>query len=496
MKSRRHYKLASFGLIIIIILTSMPSFVAAESEDEIDTIFIYGTEDSAVSSWYPNENYGNRGNLELGYGGKIFFLKFNLSHIPQNVNILDVDLYLYKSPYAPHRYYPNIANCWSVLNDSWNENTITWNNKPEINEFLDQKSLYPYYPARWFGWNVTEYVKSEYNNDTFITFCFTLTNGYYSMLRSTETQLQPRLGIKISVIPKPTIKISPSDDSYVIIDPRSYYGYRMNFGDSGVIFASGGYCNIYIKFDLTNVSEQGMIQSAVLNLYRYIGPNRGNAIDIYSLLDDRWEEETITGFNRPIESDYITSFALPVEDTWWEIDITSFVRSEFIDDKVVSLVITNTGGGGMGIKSKDNGWLPGPDFNLRDGGFLPYLEITMSIDAYIDIDPNMINLKSKGKWITCYIELPPGYDVRDIDASTILLEDTITPVLDEKYGFVKSEESYIMDHDGDGIMERMVKFDRGEVENLLYRGDYNLKVSGELTDGTMFIGYSDDIRVQ
>lgn len=135
---------------------------------------------------------------------------------------------------------------------------------------------------------------------------------------------------------------------------------------------------------------------------------------------------------------------------------------------------------------------------IEDGG-LGHLvfEITSRevIQATIDIDPNTLNLKSKGKWITCYIKLPSGYDVKDIDATTILLEDSLSPELDPKYGFVKSESSYIMDHDGDGILERMVKFDRSDVEDMLSPGTYNMKVTGELIDGTKFAGYSDEIRV-
>lgn len=123
------------------------------------------------------------------------------------------------------------------------------------------------------------------------------------------------------------------------------------------------------------------------------------------------------------------------------------------------------------------------------------LKIIPKINSTIDIDPNTLNEKNKGKWITCYIEFPEGYDVRDINASTILLEDTISPILDLKYGFVKSEKSYIMDHDGDGILERMAKFDRSNVEDMLPPGTYNLYITGKLYDGTIFEGYSDTIRV-
>lgn len=117
-------------------------------------------------------------------------------------------------------------------------------------------------------------------------------------------------------------------------------------------------------------------------------------------------------------------------------------------------------------------------------------------EATIDLDPDTLNLKSKGNWITCYIELPHGYDPRDINASSILLNDTISPEQNPKYGFVKDESGYIMDHDNDTIEERMVKFDRSAVQEMLGQpyDSIALNVTGELNDGTTFSGY-DIIRV-
>lgn len=115
--------------------------------------------------------------------------------------------------------------------------------------------------------------------------------------------------------------------------------------------------------------------------------------------------------------------------------------------------------------------------------------------ATVDCSPDTLNPKSKGKWITCYIELPSGYDPRDIDVNTILVNDVLSPELDPKYGFVKDAESYIMDHDGDGIEERMVKFDRGLVLSMLEVGDsVELVITGELVDTTSF-GGSDSVRL-
>ncbi len=108
------------------------------------------------------------------------------------------------------------------------------------------------------------------------------------------------------------------------------------------------------------------------------------------------------------------------------------------------------------------------------------------IEAAIDIDPDTLNLKSHGKWITAYIELPEGYDVNDIDVSTILLEDIIPAEL---------KPTKVGDNDNDGISDLKVKFNRSAVKAILEPAEeVELIVTGELNDGTAFEG-SDIIRV-
>jgi hypothetical protein len=43
------------------------------------------------------------------------------------------------------------------------------------------------------------------------------------------------------------------------------------------------------------------------------------------------------------------------------------------------------------------------------------------VSSTLDIRPDTLNLVSKGRWITAYIELPDGYDVGDIDCTSIRL---------------------------------------------------------------------------
>ncbi len=109
-----------------------------------------------------------------------------------------------------------------------------------------------------------------------------------------------------------------------------------------------------------------------------------------------------------------------------------------------------------------------------------------TIEATVDIDPDTLNLKSQGKWITCYIELPEGYDVHNIDVSTIMLNDQV-PAEPRPCG--------IGDYDGDGTADLMVKFNRSAVEGILeVRDEVQIRVTGDLADGTLFQG-TDTIRV-
>lgn len=123
------------------------------------------------------------------------------------------------------------------------------------------------------------------------------------------------------------------------------------------------------------------------------------------------------------------------------------------------------------------------------------------IQATLDIDPDTLNVKSNGQWITAYIELPTGYEVADIDLATVVLTHSDIyqdyAVTDPQYGFVTDPNAYLMDHDGDGIMERMVKFDRIALCNYLAIADLDsgdkfydvpLTVAGQLFDGTPFEG--------
>ncbi|HII01031.1 TPA: hypothetical protein HA351_05045 [Methanosarcinaceae archaeon] len=108
-----------------------------------------------------------------------------------------------------------------------------------------------------------------------------------------------------------------------------------------------------------------------------------------------------------------------------------------------------------------------------------------AIQATVDINPGVLNPKSKGNWITAYIELPACYDVRDIDVSTILLMG-LHPA--------ESAPVNVGDCDCNGIPDLMIKFDKQNLLPLLDAENMELTVTGKMMDGSMFEG-TDTIRV-
>lgn len=109
-------------------------------------------------------------------------------------------------------------------------------------------------------------------------------------------------------------------------------------------------------------------------------------------------------------------------------------------------------------------------------------ELIPIIPATIDFDPDVLNIKSKGKWITIYIELPVGhgYSVDMIDVQSVMLNDTVQ---------AQAKPTEIGDHDEDGIPDLMIKFDRKAVQSILKTGEaVKIKIAGRLIDGRLFEG--------
>ena len=97
----------------------------------------------------------------------------------------------------------------------------------------------------------------------------------------------------------------------------------------------------------------------------------------------------------------------------------------------------------------------------------------LSIEAGIDIDPDTLNVKSKGRWITCYIYLPEEYNVADIDSYSVFLDDEF-------------QAPWIWFDEKEQVA--MARFNRSDVLDILKAGETELAVSRILSDRTRFKG--------
>lgn len=115
-----------------------------------------------------------------------------------------------------------------------------------------------------------------------------------------------------------------------------------------------------------------------------------------------------------------------------------------------------------------------------------------SITAIIEINPDTLNIKSNGNWITAHIELPEGSNVYDIDHLSVAISTINGKEVDNPLHAEGPTE--VGDYDDDGIEDLMVKFDRQEFLDLANVGDVEITLVGELVDGTTFEG-ADAVRV-
>jgi hypothetical protein len=116
---------------------------------------------------------------------------------------------------------------------------------------------------------------------------------------------------------------------------------------------------------------------------------------------------------------------------------------------------------------------------------LPPLPAALS--ASFDLDPNTINLKAKGQYITAYIE-SSAFDVADIDVSTVTLQAT-SPVTSAQLTVATGSPTAVGDGNRNGVTDRMVKFDRATVQSWFpVSGEATFRVRGRLMDGRSFQG--------
>lgn len=118
-------------------------------------------------------------------------------------------------------------------------------------------------------------------------------------------------------------------------------------------------------------------------------------------------------------------------------------------------------------------------YDTSDAQFSITIPAPDVICPIVDIDPDTLNLASKGKWITAYLHFPADCNVPEISPESILLNAIVSP---DWFWF--------------DVITNLVKakFSRAAVHALVQPGEATLTITGEFADGTRFEG-ADTIRV-
>lgn len=145
-------------------------FAASASAGSVD---VGSSADAQVVEGYPTSNYGDKtymyvGSSPSGYEDERTWVKFDLTgQLPPGATITSAKLLLY---------------CWRsdgpttieatahAAQDGWTEGAITWNTQPSFTvTALDTQTLTAGDEARWFSWDVTGHVQTEYAGDGIVS---------------------------------------------------------------------------------------------------------------------------------------------------------------------------------------------------------------------------------------------------------------------------------------------------------------------------------------
>jgi len=185
-----------FVVFIIIFSLINVSFVTGFKTDYTyqDSNFglysFYPTDDACIQQTSPNNNYGTGPELAIrNYGGGSWafysLIKFDLSPIPSDADIITAKLWCYFSDWYDNDPAGNSAVLYRLLGD-WDEGAVTWNNQPSASSSSSASSTIPSSTGVWMQWTVTNDVQSFVDG----------TNNYG--WRMTDTTYWPGIGIPCS----------------------------------------------------------------------------------------------------------------------------------------------------------------------------------------------------------------------------------------------------------------------------------------------------------
>jgi len=293
-------------------------------------------------------------------------------------------------------------------------------------------------------------------------------------------------------------KLGDAGYERVIIEklyPDDFFNYAADINNSDIVVGYSGSQNSFSAF----VWQQGQlpialpsqpgdyraVTSAINNLNQVVGYTTGLADEDQAVI---WQDNQVAPLG-PVGQE---SWALDINDNEQVVGMYAaddgLAACLWQNDQVINLNDQLNNANSWNLQEAHDinidGWIVGVGTLADSATLRGFLLLPMQndlLDATVEINPPNINLKSKAKWISCFIQLPEGYDVADIVVASLRLAGDIEP-----------RNKYNIDETLDLLM---VKFPGAAVRNILNPGENELTLTGELVDGTQFEG-SDTITVK
>jgi len=238
-----------------------------------------------------------------------------------------------------------------------------------------------------------------------------------------------------------------------------------NHGNYGIRLWDSNYNTISGNHITNNYRGIGLAYSSSNTAFRNNITDNYRGIYLYSSLDNEFYHNNFVGNTRQV---YVYPFSYA---NFWDAGYPS--GGNYWSDQYHGPCADHYSGSGQNI--------PGGD-GITDAPYVmaaynqdnyPLMEPWGVVPATVEIYPETLSLHSVfGRWIKAYIELPEGYDVSDIDISTVRLNDEVP---------AETHPTSIGDYDHDGIPDLMIKFKRIDAMKSIFRtGENTLTVSGEM----------------
>ncbi len=150
------------------------------ADGEIGNLIVPVLADEVVTQTYPDSNWvGNnaRGGLWVGHettdGIARTWLMFNLSHIPKEIGFVRATLVSYLNDEWNTTQDAPIG-AYYAENDTWTEESLTWNNQPEFMEQPQDVISSPegadmFVIGNWYQWDVTQALRHAFQTDMILS---------------------------------------------------------------------------------------------------------------------------------------------------------------------------------------------------------------------------------------------------------------------------------------------------------------------------------------